>query len=411
MRKIAEVIFLKWRMIIINKLKKIAIGIRGVIKLAVIFIVAILLILGILQITYKQTYSVSLNGEIIGYTNDKVTLQKKINNYITSGNGQDVAFVDIENLPTYTVCLLKKNIQTNDDEILEKVTSSGTSYYKYYAITADNNEKSYVSTFSDAQSVVDTLKDKDSANSDSLGIVEKYSNAKPIKDGEEESSTSNSENNSNNENDSKEASDSNENSASETNSNENAESDNNSNETENKEATASKAVKLSSVDESVDAIYEKKVTVVETSSYKKIATTIDNSQTSVKTDIGITLIRPVSGTISSRFGSRSRDNHKGLDIAAPKGTAIKAAASGTVLVAGYNSSYSGYGNCVVVRCSSSVIIIYGQCSQVYVQAGETVAQGQVISAVGSTGISTGNHLHFEIRYNGTAIDPQNYVYN
>ena len=135
---------------------------------------------------------------------------------------------------------------------------------------------------------------------------------------------------------------------------------------------------------------------------------------SVPTSLGISLVKPVSGTISSRFGVRSRDNHKGLDIAAPKGTAIKAAASGTVIFSGFGANgngYSGYGYTVAIKSSSSVTILYAHCSALYVKAGQTVSQGQVIAAVGSTGISTGNHLHFEIRVNGKAVDPQNYIYN
>ena len=94
-----------------------------------------------------------------------------------------------------------------------------------------------------------------------------------------------------------------------------------------------------------------------------------------------------------------------------KGTAIKAACAGTVTFAGWGTSaYSGYGNVVVVKSGSSVSIIYGHCSAVYVKTGQTVSQGQVIAAVGSTGLSTGNHLHFEIRYNGKAVNPQNYIY-
>ena len=80
-----------------------------------------MLILGVLQVSYRQTYSVILNGEIIGYTNDKVTLQKRINDFIKSGDGDSVAFVDLKELPTYETCLLKKNLDTNDDEIFEKV--------------------------------------------------------------------------------------------------------------------------------------------------------------------------------------------------------------------------------------------------------------------------------------------------
>ncbi len=332
----------------ISKIKKVAVGIRKIIKFIVTLTIAITIIIGIMQIVYRQTYSVSLNGEIIGYTNDKIALQNKINSYITSGNGDNIAFVEIKDLPTYTVCLLKKDVQTDDNEIFEKVISTGTKYYKYYAITTNNEEKAYVTSFKDAEDVVNGLKDKNSANADSLGIVEKYDVAQ---------------------------------------------------------------ANYTKVDDCVSQIYEKKVVKVTSSSaYRKIATTVVN-EASVKTDIGITLITPASGTISSRFGIRSRDNHKGLDIAAPKGTAIKAAAGGEVIFSGYGTSlYSGYGNVVVVQSTSSVVILYGHCSELYVKTGESVVQGQVIAAVGSTGQSTGNHLHFEIRYNGKAIDPQNYVY-
>ena len=184
------------------------------------------------------------------------------------------------------------------------------------------------------------------------------------------------------------------------------------------QAEVTSAIKISSKDECVNALYKKKETAKSTSTtrsssssaYKDIGTQVIKTA-SVPTNLGISLSQPLSGTISSRFGYRSRDNHKGLDIAAPKGTAIKAAASGTVSYAGWgNSLYSGYGNLVVVKSSSSVTILYGHCSAVYVKVGQTVEQGQVIAAVGSTGLSTGNHLHFEIRYNGKAVNPQNYLY-
>ena len=166
------------------------------------------------------------------------------------------------------------------------------------------------------------------------------------------------------------------------------------------------------MDTCVNELYEKKVVYTYASVYKNIGVQIVNED-SMPTDLGVTLIRPVSGVISSRYGLRWRDNHKGLDIAAPKGTAIKAAAGGTVIFAGNGAGhgYSGYGNVVVVQSTSSLVILYGHCSEVNCKTGDQVAQGQIIAKVGSTGISTGNHLHFEIRYNGTAINPQKYVYN
>lgn len=371
-------------------LKKAAVKFRKAVKLACILTVATILIIGLIELTYKQTYSVSLNGTVIGYTNDKVKLQERINEYLKNGNNDGAAFAEIDVLPTYKVCLLKKDIKTNDDEIYEKITSSGISYYKYYAITVKDEEKAYVSSFSDAEEVVQQLKDKNSNNANELGIVEKYGvKASDDNSNNDEASKENvnNENTENNSTDSEEVVN-----------------------TENNVLKVAKLPDFSSINESVEKIYEKKVVPKSTTSaYKSIAKTIVSS-VAYPTNIGITLIQPVSGTISSRFGYRSRDNHKGLDIAAPKGTAIKAAASGTVIFSGSGAPYSGYGNVAVIQSTSSVTIIYGHCSALYVKKGESVVQGQVIAAVGSTGISTGNHLHFEIRYNKTAVDPQNYVY-
>lgn len=336
-------------MIHISNLKKCIIGIRHIVKILVILIISAILILGIIKITYKQTYSVSLNGEIIGYTQDKVNLQKRINDYINKGNGDNIAFVELKEMPEYEACLLKNDIQTNDDEIFEKVASSGTTYYKYYAVTEENEEKAYVKEFADAESIVNQLKEKNSTNSDKIGIVEKYS---------------------------------------------------------------TEQAEYKTVETAVTELYkEKKVEVAQTKTPTKPKATYTGP--SVTTDLGVSLVKPVSGVISSRFGIRSRDNHKGLDIAAPKGTAIKAAASGTVIFSGYGSNgngYSGYGNTVAIKSNSSLTILYAHCSALYVKSGQTVSQGEVIAAVGSTGISTGNHLHFEIRYNGRQIDPQNYLY-
>ena len=78
-------------------------------------------------------YSVTLNGEFIGYTKNKSELQKRINEYIEKGDETNIAFIDIQSLPEYSLCLLKKENQTNDDEILEKVKNSGSVYYEYYA--------------------------------------------------------------------------------------------------------------------------------------------------------------------------------------------------------------------------------------------------------------------------------------
>lgn len=121
--------------------------------------------------------------------------------------------------------------------------------------------------------------------------------------------------------------------------------------------------------------------------------------------------RPVSGTITSRFGATEsirNHTHLGIDIGAPSGTAIKATASGKVKTAGWNNG--GYGNLVIIDHGNGVQTYYGHCSKIYVSAGSEVNAGDTIAAVGSTGNSTGNHLHFEIRLNGKQVNPQKYVY-
>ena len=121
-------------------------------------------------------------------------------------------------------------------------------------------------------------------------------------------------------------------------------------------------------------------------------------------------VKPVTGTITSRFGAVEsiRDHaHTGMDIAAPNGTAIKAAAGGTVSFAG---TMGGYGNLVIIDHGNGVQTYYGHCSKINVKKGQEVEAGDVIAAVGSTGFSTGNHLHFEIRKDGKQINPEKYLY-
>ena len=120
----------------------------------------------------------------------------------------------------------------------------------------------------------------------------------------------------------------------------------------------------------------------------------------------------VKGTITSPYGSR-RDPmtgvstfHQGLDIAAPKGTAVYAAADGTVIFSGYRNSY---GNVVMIDHGGGIVTVYAHNSSLVASKGQTVKKGQVISKVGSTGYSTGNHLHFEVRKNGSTVNPRGYI--
>ena len=331
-------------------IKQILVFARKSMKLTILIAVSIFLIICAVALFFKPIYSVTLNGETVGYSKDKSRLQTRINDYIERGEGGEdshIAFVQVDTLPEYKMCLLKRNIVTNDDEIFEKIKQSGVVYYKFYAVLDGEEEKAYVSDFSQAEQIVNELREKESDNIDDISILEKY-------------------------------------------------------DTSLKE--------FSEVEATVASLYKEKVVVV---TKKPVTTGKVNTSMNIsyqKVPLSLNLIRPISGIITSRFGVRSSvrsGDHTGLDIGAPTGTPIKAAASGTVTFAGVKKSY---GYMVVISHGDGIETYYGHCSKLYVTAGEKVSQGEVIAAVGSTGNSTGPHLHLEVRVNGVAYNPQNYVY-
>lgn len=338
--------------------KKLVVHTRMSMKLIIVISIAFLFVVGFIASFYKVSYSVNIDGEIVGYTDDKSKLQTQINDYIENGESENSAFVQVNSLPQYGMCLVKKDVGSDDEKIFDLIKSEGTPYYRYYAILDNHEEKIYVSNFTEAESIVNQLKEKKSSNMETITILEKY-------------------------------------------------------ETELKDMT--------SVDDAVAKLYVKPKEVVvasnnnaeTTTSTKKVSSGTVNTSTKIssnKVGLGVSLIKPITGTLSSRFGSRSSvrsSAHTGLDIAAPTGKSISVAASGKVTFSGWKGSY---GNLVVITHSNGVQTYYGHCSKLYVSAGQSVSQGQSIAAVGSTGNSTGPHLHFEIRVNGVAYNPQNYVY-
>lgn len=329
--------------------KKLLIHTRRSIKLIILISLAVLLILACIASFYKISYSVTINGEMVGYTDNKSKLQTEINDYIEKGESENTAFVQVDSLPEYKVCLLKRDVQASDEDIFNIIKSAGTTYYRYYSINENDEEKLYVANFTEAEDIINQLKEKNSKNMDNITISEKY-------------------------------------------------------ETQMQDFTT--------VEDAVSNLYVQKpqVTVA-----KNKATSVGSVNTATtiaggKVSLGISLARPVSGIISSRFGARSSirsSAHTGLDIATSTGTPVLAAASGTVTFSGRKGSY---GNLLVITHSNGVQTYYGHCSKLYVSAGTTVTQGQTVAAVGSTGNSTGPHLHFEIRVNGVAYNPQNYLY-
>lgn len=346
-------------------MKNVLIKVRTSMKFFILVSIATFLIVGAVSLLYKPIYSVTLDGKLIGYCAQKSKLQERIDEYVENGNGdnKNVAFVELDSMPKYDLCLLKRGITTNDEEIFEKVAENGTTYYKYYAILDDNEEKLSVAEFSTAEEVVQGLKDKNSENANNIQIIEKYDTEFADCVDKDEAIESLYE----------------------------------------EKKVEKPVVKVASSNNSTSKISSK-------SSGNAAGFSTSRNMSRTTASLGINLIKPITGTITSRFGSVSSIRsgaHTGLDIGASSGTPVKVAASGTVIWAGYKGSL---GNLVVVQHSNGVQTYYGHCSKIYVSSGQTVSQGQTISAVGSTGNSTGPHLHFEIRVNGVAYNPQNYVY-
>ncbi|MEW6284343.1 MAG: peptidoglycan DD-metalloendopeptidase family protein, partial [Candidatus Eremiobacterota bacterium] len=121
---------------------------------------------------------------------------------------------------------------------------------------------------------------------------------------------------------------------------------------------------------------------------------------------------PCQGCLSSGFGWRIHPVygygrfHSGVDITAGYGTPIRAAAAGRVIQAGY---YGGYGNCIIIDHGNGLSTLYGHASSLAVGHGQFVRKGQTVAYVGSTGLSTGPHLHYEVSVNGTQVDPSGYL--
>ena len=218
--------------------------------------------------------------------------------------------------------------------------------YKYYEIALNNNTIECVNTIEEAEELVNKVKEENKEELD-LSIVEKYTN-------EEEE------------------------------------------------------VKTTEVEIAETSIQEKINTQLEEEKKKKEQEEWYNSLPSIN---GIKLaVTPITGTITSRYGVSSSirsSDHTGLDIAAKSGTPIKVVADGTVTCASYKGSY---GNIVKIDHGNGFETWYAHTSKMYVSVGQQVKTGDVIAAVGSTGNSTGPHLHFEIRIDGEHVNPQKYLY-
>ena len=312
---------------------------KRTIKLFKIIAIALAIIIAIMFIKFRPAYSVSLNGEDIGYVGDEEKFKNEVNENILTPSETNVAFVELDNVE-YTFSLVSRN-EVNEDEVMLALEKSAQNVYRVYEVADLNNEetKVYVNTMEEAEEIVSSLKEQYSEIEPDLVINQIYL-------------------------------------------------------------------------DNADEVNEETIQLAKQELTNNLQEELEEKQEiDSRTVNGIYLaVVPVTGRITSRFGAVEsiRDHtHKGIDIAATRGTPILATASGKVSFAGWSS---GYGYLVKIDHGSGVETYYGHCSKLYVSAGDTVEAGEQIAAVGSTGNSTGNHLHFEIRLNGKQVNPQKYVY-
>lgn len=317
-------------------------------KLTAVIAIGILILVAIIVVksNCKVAYKVTLNGKVIGYVEDKEKFTYRITNQVLNQENENIELIVLEDIPTYSLAVLNKNTKTDEDAIISILKLKSDITYRLYAVTLDGEDRAYVDTLEEAKEKVAEL-------------TENYGEEVESEFGIREVYTDN--------------------------------------------KLEYKDMKYATVTKLTRTIEEEKINKQEEE--KKIA----EEEGRVVNGIVLTTA-PVSGRISSRYGvneSVRNHTHKGLDIAASNGTPIVAAAEGTVTCASYSG---GYGNLVVISHGNGVETYYGHCSQLYVSVGEHVNAGDTIAAVGSTGHSTGNHLHFEVRVDGAQVNPQNYLY-
>ena len=331
------------------------------IRLINIVAIALFIIMTVILIKYQLVCEVTVGGEKLGYITDKEQFEQSVNEIINKEEDNKLYTV-IEKMPEYTLKFVDRTEEVNEEKVLAKIEESSETTYKLYAVTVDGKEKAIIANLEEAESLVKELN-------------KKYEKDLEVKVAIVDVITTDNE----------------------------------------KDVTTIKTAKTDITKELDKQVEKKEAEEAKAAAKAKAKKTTSTKKSTTTTKVaslnGVTLtVKPVSGTITSRFGNRESirsSGHKGLDIGAPKGTPIKAAAGGTVTFAGYSG---GYGYVVKISHGSGIQTYYAHCSKLYVKKGDKVEAGDKIAAVGSTGNSTGNHLHFEVVKNGTSLNPQHYLY-
>ena len=341
---------------------------KRTIKFTSLFAVGLIIMASIIYIKYKPSYKVTLNGQIIGYVQDKEEMQKMIEE-LKNNPDENIAEIKFNSLPSYQLEFLSGDLPDDTDKVLAALQNNSTVTYRAYAILLNGKKKVTVASEAEAKEVINTLSKSDRKNAKISEVcIEKNKAEEDIKSAKVAKTTL------------KKA-------------------------VESSKKTAKKSTKK----------ITKKTTSRSSSSRSSSKKT--SSSSSVKSVGGYAF--PVKGCSLSNIRNRSYPSyagHTGIDInIGVKGKSVVAAKDGVVIVSealrSSSGAYKSYGEYIMIKHSNGTVTLYGhlKAGSRKVKVGQKVSKGQVIGTVGSTGNSTGTHLHFEVRVNGNPVNPYRYL--
>lgn len=324
-------------------------------KVILTMLIGLISISAVILASYKPVYTVLINGVEKGYITSKAKMQNNIEDYLQKGDSDKVGYILLNDRPEYTFSLVKKDVQTKDEEILASIIDSCDIYYKIYAVEVNEEEVCLVDSLTEAQGIVDKVNEKQKSYTKkaTIKISEKYE----------------------------------------------------------KEYNAIDDIEVA-VNDIIAPIKKENESIQKKYSNYASSKTVSQEVLNALYNSGgeLTFAKPLSSSsgyiVTSRYGWRRSGFHTGIDYAVLYGTPIYAAEDGIVTCAQWSGNY---GYLVKIQHSGGFETRYAHCSRFAVSVGDEVKKGDVIAYVGSTGNSTGPHVHLEIRHNGKSIDPETLV--
>ncbi len=324
------------------------------IRVALSAVLAFSAVAAILFTNYKVVYKVFIDGEEAGYVGSKIAMERKIDEFVQNGDTDNVAYVVMNSKIDYELMLLKKDTILTDGSVLATIKDNCDVYRKVYAISVAGEESLLVETEEDAQKIIDEVNEKQQnfAKQTKLEITEKVVLDEKCSDDIE--------------------------------------------------------IAVNTIFEPIKK--ENDEVVAKSIAYASQKTVSKEVLQALKENLrDLDFGKPIKGgIITSKYGWRSTGYHYGLDIADVTGTEIYSCEAGVVTFSGWSGSY---GYIVKIQHSGGYETYYAHCSKLLVDVGDEVSKGDLIALMGSTGRSTGPHVHLEVRYDGQTLDPEAFVYD